>query len=206
MVFGGGHAATLTIRAAKRGAVKPKAIAAIAPTWAGPLPIVFGRDSSMETRYGLLRGTLRAPAVGWMMYNMLVSNEKSIESQYRSHVYSNPDNVTPGIVESRYALTKRKGARYAPAAFLTGLLDPVQTREEFLELFADMGRRKIPVIVLSTEGSPKRSKAEMEALREAEGVSKFVEVPGALLPQEEYPAMVAEELYQFLQESFEVNN
>jgi hypothetical protein len=31
--------------------VKPKAIAAVAPTWAGPLPIVFGRDSSMETRY-----------------------------------------------------------------------------------------------------------------------------------------------------------
>lgn len=53
VVFGGGHAATLTIRAVKRGAVKPKAIAAIAPTWAGPLPIVFGRDSSMETRYSI---------------------------------------------------------------------------------------------------------------------------------------------------------
>lgn len=51
VVFGGGHAATLTIRAVKRGAVKPKAIAAVAPTWAGPLPIVFGRDSNMETRY-----------------------------------------------------------------------------------------------------------------------------------------------------------
>ncbi|KAK9926009.1 hypothetical protein M0R45_023265 [Rubus argutus] len=203
VVFGGGHAATLTIRAVKRGAVKPKAIAAVAPTWAGPLPIVFGRDSNMETRYGLLRGTLRAPAVGWMMYNMLVSNEKSIESQYKSHVYSNPDNVTPGIIESRYALTKRKGARYAPAAFLTGLLDAVQSREEFLELFADMGNKKIPVVVVSTEGSPKRSKAEMEALREAKGVTKFVEVPGALLPQEEYPAMVAEELYQFLREIFE---
>ncbi|KAL6178076.1 hypothetical protein ACLB2K_049596 [Fragaria x ananassa] len=203
VVFGGGHAATLTIRAAKRGAVKPKAIAAIAPTWAGPLPIVFGRDSSMETRYGLLRGTLRAPALGWIMYNMLVSNEKSIESQYKSHVYSNPDNVTPGIIESRYALTKRKGARYAPAAFLTGLLDAVQSREEFLELFADMGNKKIPVLVVSTKGSPKRSKAEMEALREAKGVSKFIEVPGALLPQEEYPAIVAEELYQFLQENFE---
>lgn len=154
-------------------------------------------------RYGLLRGTLRAPALGWMMYNMLVSNEKSIESQYKSHVYSNPDNVTPGIIESRYALTKRKGARYAPAAFLTGLLDAVQSREEFLELFADMGNKKIPVLVVSTKGSPKRSKAEMEALREAKGVSKFIEVPGALLPQEEYPAIVAEELYQFLQENFE---
>lgn len=50
VVFGGGHAATITIRAAKKGLVKPAAIAAVAPTWAGPLPIVFGRDSDMETR------------------------------------------------------------------------------------------------------------------------------------------------------------
>ncbi|EXB44683.1 hypothetical protein L484_015940 [Morus notabilis] len=201
VVFGGGHAATITIRAVKKGLLKPKGIAAIAPTWAGPLPIVFGRDSSMETRYGLLRGTLRAPAVGWMMYNMLVSNEKAIESQYKSHVYADPENVTPGIIESRYALTKREGARYAPAAFLTGLLDPVQSREEFLKLFADI-EGKVPVVVVSTDGSPKRSKAEMEALRGVKGVSKFVKVPGALLPQEEYPLLVAEELYQFLQEKF----
>ncbi|KAK7855850.1 uncharacterized protein LOC112039359 [Quercus suber] len=204
VVFGGGHAAAITVCAAKKGLVKPVAIAAVAPTWAGPLPIVFGRDSSMETRYGLLRGTLRTPAVGWMMYNMLVSNEKAIESQYKSHVYANPDNVTPGIIESRYALTKRKGARYLPAAFLTGVLDPVQSREEFLELFANL-EGKTPVLVVSTKGSPKRSKAEMEALKGAKGVSKFVEVPGALLPQEEYPAMVAEELYKFLQENFKSN-
>ncbi|KAL5815838.1 hypothetical protein ACOSQ3_024216 [Xanthoceras sorbifolium] len=202
VIFGGGHAATITIRATKKGLVKPTAIAAVAPTWAGPLPIVFGRDSSMETRYGLLRETLRAPGVGWMMYNVLVSNEKAIQSQYKSHVYANPDNVTPGIVESRYALTKRKGARYVPAAFLTGLLDPVHSREEFLELFADL-KGKIPVLVVSTKGSPKRSKAEMEALNGAEWVSKFVEVPGALLPQEEYPTRVAEELYRFLLENFE---
>ncbi|XP_058083659.1 uncharacterized protein LOC131231472 [Magnolia sinica] len=199
VVFGGGHAATIALRAANKGLVKPSAIAAIAPTWAGPLPIVFGRSSDMETRYGLLRGTLRAPAVGWMMYNVLVSNEKSIQSQYKSHVYADPQNVTPGIVESRYALTKRKGARYVSAAFLTGLLDPVQSREEFLDLFGGMDG-KMPVLVMSTVNSPKRSKAEMDALNGAKGVSKFVEVPGALLPQEEYPAVVAEELYKFLQE------
>lgn len=138
-----------------------------------------------------------------MMYNMLVSNEKAIQSQYKSHVYSDPQNVTPGIIESRYALTKQKGARYVPAAFLTGLLDPVKSREEFLELFAGL-EDKIPVLVVSSSGSPKRSKAEMEALREAKGVSKFVEVPGALLLHEEYPNSVAEELYRFLQENFEI--
>uniref|UniRef100_A0A6N2KVJ4 AB hydrolase-1 domain-containing protein n=1 Tax=Salix viminalis TaxID=40686 RepID=A0A6N2KVJ4_SALVM len=194
VVFGGGHAPTITLCAAKKGLLKLAAIAAVAPTWAGPLPIVFGRDSTMETR---------TPGVGWMMYNMLVSNEKAIASQYRSHVYANPDNVTREVVDSRIALTKREGARFAPAAFLTGLLDPVQSQEEFLELFADLDG-KVPALVLSTTSSPKRSKAVMQALRGGKGVSKFVEVPGALLPQEEYPTMIAEELYQFLQESFEV--
>lgn len=150
----------------------------------------------------MLRGTLRAPALGWMMYNVLVSNEKSIESQYKSHVYSNPENVTPTVIESRYSLTKRNGARYVPAAFLTGLLDPVKTREEFVQLFADLDG-KLPIIVLSTKDSPKRSKAEMEALKGVKGVSQFVEVAGALLPHEEYPTVVAEELYRFLQENFE---
>ncbi|XP_021733842.1 uncharacterized protein LOC110700592 [Chenopodium quinoa] len=199
VVVGGGHAATMTVLAAKKGLVKPAAIIAVAPTWAGPLPIVFGRDTNMESRYGLLRGTLRAPALGWMMYNVLVSNENAIQSQYKSHVYADPANVTPEIVQSRYALTKKEGARYVPAAFLTGLLDPVKSREEFLDIFASM-EGNIPVLVVSTSGAPKRSKAEMEALRGAKGVTKFVEVPGALLPQEEYPKAVAEEIQKFLLE------
>jgi hypothetical protein len=85
-----------------------------------------------------------------MMYNVLVSNEKSIQFQYKSHVYANPENVTPDIVESRY-----KGARFAPAAFLTGLLDPVQSREEFLQLFANL-KGEVPVLVVSTLNAPKR--------------------------------------------------
>lgn len=133
------------------------------------------------------------------MYNVLVSNEKAIESQYKSHVYADAENVTPEIVQSRYALTKKEGARYVPAAFLTGLLDPVKSRDEFLDSFAPL-EGNIPVLVVSTLGAPKRSKAEMEALRGAKGVSKFVEVPGALLPQEEYPPAVAEEIHKFLQE------
>ncbi|KAJ6960449.1 hypothetical protein NC653_038475 [Populus alba x Populus x berolinensis] len=51
VIFGGGHAPTITLCAAKKGLVKLAAIAAVAPTWAGPLPIVFGRDSTMEMRY-----------------------------------------------------------------------------------------------------------------------------------------------------------
>ncbi|KAH9295791.1 hypothetical protein KI387_039379, partial [Taxus chinensis] len=71
VIVGGGHAATIAVRGATKGLVNASAIVAVAPTWAGPLPIVFGRGSDMETRYGLLRNTLQAPALGWMMYNVL---------------------------------------------------------------------------------------------------------------------------------------
>ncbi|GJX95819.1 hypothetical protein Tco_0351617 [Tanacetum coccineum] len=57
----------------------------------------------MIRKYGLLKETLRAPAVGWIMYNMLAGNKKSIQSQYDSHVYADSTNVTSTIIESRYS-------------------------------------------------------------------------------------------------------
>jgi pimeloyl-ACP methyl ester carboxylesterase len=199
VIIGGGHAATIAARALSKGAINAQAIAAVAPTWAGPLPIVFGRSPTMETRYGLLRGTLRSPGMGWAMYKYLVSSPKNIRLQYLTHVYADADNVTAAVVENRTLLTQREGARFAPAAFLTGLLDPVRSREEFLSLFAEL-EGKVPVLVLSSMKSPRRSRAEMEALRGAKGVTKFVEIPGALLPQEEYPDDVATLLIKFLNE------
>ncbi|CAA6665182.1 unnamed protein product [Spirodela intermedia] len=188
IIFGGGHAATIALRAAKKGLVKPSAVAAV-PTWAGPAyrlrpRLQHGIQLSWDgCRYGLLRGTLRTPAVGWVMYSMLVSNEKAIQTQYTSHVYADASNVTEEIVKSRYELTKRKGARYVPAAFLTGELDPVASRR-------------------SSSRCSRRWKGESQRSERGQGVSKFVEVPGALLPHEEYPQEVAAQLYQFLEETF----
>jgi len=198
VVIGGGHAASIAVRAVSQGLINAKALAAVAPTWSGPLPIVFGRSPTMESRYGLLRGTLRSPGVGWAMYKYLVSSPKNIRMQYLTHVYSDPDNVTPAVVESRTALTQRDGARFAPAAFLTGLLDPALTRDEFLSMFAKL-EGKLPVLVLSTLKAPRRSRAEMEALEGAKGVTEFQKVSGALLPQEEFPKEVAASLTSFLQ-------
>lgn len=51
VVIGGGHAASIAVRAVSQGLINAKALAAVAPTWSGPLPIVFGRSPTMETRY-----------------------------------------------------------------------------------------------------------------------------------------------------------
>lgn len=146
-----------------------------------------------------MRGTLRSAGVGWAMYKYLVSSPKNIRMQYLTHVYADADNVTPAVVENRTALTQRDGARFAPAAFLTGLLDPAKTREEFVSLFANL-EGKTPVLVLATEKSPRRSRAEMEALEGIKGVTKYEKLKGALLPQEEYPEEVLSSIKSFLQD------
>lgn len=53
--MGAGHAASLAMRAVKKGLIKARAIAAVAPTWAGPMPIVFGREPDMESRLVLVK-------------------------------------------------------------------------------------------------------------------------------------------------------
>jgi len=103
-------------------------------------------------------------------------------------VYADPDNITPEMVQQRTEITRREGARFAPSSFISGLLDPVRTREDFLGLFRAAGERGVPVGVLASSKSPKRSKREMESLDGAQGVALYQVVPGALLPWEEYPS------------------
>lgn len=193
VLLGGGHAATIALRAVAKGRIKPAAVGAVAPTWAGPLPIVFGKDEKMEFRYGLLRSALRAPGIGWGLYKYLTT-PKMLRMQYMTHVYASPDNVSPDVVDRGVDITAREGGRFAPASFLTGLLDPVQTREEFLGLFEGAGQRGVPVGVVVPSKGPKRSKREMEALQGVSGVTGFQVCPGALLPQEEYPEDVVKAL------------
>lgn len=198
VVVGGGHAATAVIRATAKGFLTPSAIGAVAPTWGGPLPIVFGKSDKMEFRYSVLRNAIRLPGLGWALYQYGVASPKNMRMQYLTHVYSDPDNVTKDILEKRTSLTLREGARFAPASFLSGQLDTVSNREEFLALFAAMEDKAIPVLVLSAKKGPKRSKAEMKALEGAKGVTEYKIVRGALLPQEEFPEEVSDELKAFL--------
>jgi len=50
LIVGGGHAATIALRAVAKNRISPAALAAVAPTWGGPLPIVFGNDEKMTAR------------------------------------------------------------------------------------------------------------------------------------------------------------
>ena len=97
-------------------------------------------------------------------------------------------NLTPDYIAQRYQGTQQPGARYAPAAFVTGNLDPVATRAEFL---AALKQQCAPVMIVVAEQAPPSSKAEMEAMTELPNV-QMVRLPGSLGLVEEYGQAVAE--------------
>jgi pimeloyl-ACP methyl ester carboxylesterase len=89
------------------------------------------------------------------------------------------------------------GARFASVRFVTGRLDPLASREAFL----DVARRAAtPILLLSGDDTPQKSRAEMEALAGVPGV-RTVQLPqGKLSVYEEFPDAVADAIAPFLSE------
>jgi pimeloyl-ACP methyl ester carboxylesterase len=178
-----GHAAGYLAAAARRHPDVFGRLVLVAPTWRGPLP------TAMPTRrdwFPRIRRAVEAPVVGQALYRLNIS-PPVIRRMMRAHVYGDPARVTPEIVLAKHGITRQRNGRFGTAAFVTGGLDPVDSRAAFLDLFAD---GLPPTLVLRSERAPRRSGAEMDALAES-GRVRAATVPGALSPHEEHPAAVA---------------
>lgn len=186
LAIAAGHAAPYLVAAARRHPGLFRRIVLVAPTWRGPLPTAMGPE-----RRGLftaLRRAVELPLIGDALYRINIS-KPVIGMMMRAHVYADPDHVTPGIIADKQAVTRQIGARFGTAAFVTGGLDPCETREAFLSLFEGPGLP--PILVLRPERAPRRSGAEMDALIATGRVSRE-SIPGALSAHEEYPGEVGE--------------
>lgn len=113
---------------------------------------------------------------------------------YKRHVYVDESKLTPEFIAQKHQITSKSGARYAPAAFVTGAIDPVTNREEFLQLLEFVS---MPVSVILAENAPPKSKAEMSAMAELDKV-QTVRLEGTLGIYEEYPEAVTEAIQNFL--------
>jgi pimeloyl-ACP methyl ester carboxylesterase len=183
--IGAGHAAGYLVAAARRHPGLFERLVLVAPTWRGPLPTVMGPER--QGLFTALRRIVEVPLVGDILYRINIS-PPVIGRMLRAHVYADPEHVTPGVIADKHAITRQIGGRFGTAAFVTGGLDPVGTREAFLDLFS--GDDLPPIRMLRPERAPRRSGAEMDALFATGLVAKAV-VPGALSPHEEYPGEVA---------------
>ena len=114
---------------------------------------------------------------------------------YGRHVYIDDAKLTPDFITHKREITQQPGARFAPVAFVTGNIDPVQERADFLAYFQPL---PVPVMVIIGENVPSKSREEMDALTELPGVQTSV-LPGSLGMHEEYADTVAEVIWDFLE-------
>jgi pimeloyl-ACP methyl ester carboxylesterase len=194
-VVAAGHAAGYVMQLAAQNPSVWSKIVLVAPTWRGPLP-TMGASASVA---GIVRGLVRSPLLGQVLYK-LNTVPSFLSWMYRRHVYTDATKLTPEFIDRKYQITQQPGARFAPAAFVTGALDPAANRDEFLSWSQGLST---PVMVVIGEQAPPKSKAEMEALAKLPGL-QVKQLPGTLGLHEEYAVEVAEVVLPFLNAS--VNN
>lgn len=184
-----GHAAGYGMQVARQNPCPWSKMVLVAPTWKGPLNVM---GAPAGVRDGV-RELVRSPLVGQALYSLNTA-PAFLKFMYKQHVYADANHLTPEFMQQKYDITQQNGARYAPAAFVTGTLDPMANSEEFLEVGRSL---TVPTKVIIGESSPARSRVEMEALAKLPGI-KSDRLPGSLGLHEEYAKEVAAAILSFL--------
>ncbi|HYZ40400.1 MAG TPA: alpha/beta hydrolase, partial [Stellaceae bacterium] len=189
-VVAAGHAASYALLLARDRPRLWSHAVLLAPTWRGPLPTAMGER---PRTYARVRRLVGIPVVGEALYR-LNTLRPVIGLMYRRHVYSEADRITPAFVAKKQDVARRRGARFASVAFVTGHLDPALERSAFLALFDPP---PVPILVLCGNATPPRSKAEMAALADRPGID-LRWVAGSLGLHEEFAQTIADPIVRFL--------
>ena len=94
-------------------------------------------------------------------------------------------------------VVRAPGARFASVRFVTGRLDPLASREAFLDLAR---RAAAPILVVYGAETPPKSRAEMEALAAVPGIRTARLPQGKLAVHEEFPDATINAIEPFLAE------
>jgi len=190
-VVAAGHAATYVLHHAAHHPGTIARAALIAPTWRGPLPTIGGGQRPL---FQAIRRAVDMPYVGPLLYRLNV-NPFVVRKMVAGHVYSDANWLTGERLAQKRRVIDAAGARFASAAFVTGALDRVTSRAEFLALAA---RAAIPITVIYSAETPARSLAEIEALAALPGIKASLLPRGKLSVHEEFPDDVARAAEPFL--------
>jgi pimeloyl-ACP methyl ester carboxylesterase len=191
-VIAAGHAAGYVMHLAKQQPQLWAKIVLIAPTWRGPLP-TMGAPRALATAVQQL---VRLPLLGQFLYK-LNTQPSFLSWMYRRHVFTDAAHLTPDFIAQKWQSTQAPGARFGPAAFVTGGLDPMLQRADYLACFHGLAT---PVMVLIGEQTPPKSRTEMEVLADFSDISnvRVQRYPGSLGMHEEYATTLIEAISPFL--------
>ncbi len=156
------------------------------------LVLICPTDETTDER-PWVRTLLRTPIVGTTLYNLLAS-KPSIRYFYDRDGYYDSDRIDPDAVRYAWESAHQPGARYAPASFAAGTLDPdfdLQTALAALETPTTLVWGRDAELVPLREGRDLAEAADCDLvvvdyatqLPHAEHPDKFVEYLRAELPR-----------------------
>jgi pimeloyl-ACP methyl ester carboxylesterase len=190
-VIAAGHAAGYALAHSCDSPSVFERLVLLAPTWRGPLPTMMNARPPLFDRLCRL---FDVPMLGPFLYRLNV-NRMVVRYMAAGHVYSDPAWLDRERLEQKLAVTRASGARYASVRFVTGVLDPLPSRDAFLD---SARRSQIPILTVYGEDTPPRSRAEITALATVPGVTSVSVHRGKLLFYEEFPDAAAAALLPFL--------
>lgn len=189
-VVAAGHAAGYVLRlAGAQPALWSRAVL-VAPTWRGPLPTAMGEHRRV---YQAVRRAVASPGFGHLLYRANTGTG-FLRWMYGRHVFVDGSRLAPAFLREKQRVARRRGARFAAGAFVTGTLDPFRDRAGCV---AALRSAVFPVLLVLGADTPAKSRAEMDALAAACAQPPLV-VPGSLGLHEENAAGLVTPLQEFL--------
>ena len=132
---------------------------------------------------------LRSPLLGQALYN-LIASRLSIRYYLRSQVYDDPALVSDDVVDEYYTMAHQPGARFAPASFISGMLNtPVSAVFPLL---------KQPIVLCWGKDSRFNPLESAGAFREANPRTELRVFDCGSLPQAERPAELAASVAEWM--------
>lgn len=110
-------------------------------------------------------------------------NRLVIRYMAAGHVYSDPGWLRGERLYNKLAVTRARGARFSSVRFVTGKLDPLAGRVEFLDLAR---QAHVPMLMIYGAQTPSRSRAEMEALTVVQSIQSVCLPQGKLSVHEDF--------------------
>lgn len=142
--------------------------------------LICPTSSTMPGNRTWLRSLLRSPLVGEALFN-LVSSERSLRYFEADHGLYDDSNADDEYIEYRWQTTHQPGARFAPASFLSGALDPD------VELGSALATVDVPTTLVWGEDAETTPVASGRSLAEETHASLAVIEEALLLPHVEHP-------------------
>jgi pimeloyl-ACP methyl ester carboxylesterase len=192
VVIAAGHTAGYVMQLAQEQSNPWRWVVLVSPTWRGPLPTMMGESKRSWFKWG--QKLVNTPIVGQLLY-WANTTQGFLGWMYGRHVFADRRAITPALLAVKQGLSRQPNGRLAAAAFVTGALDPLRSRDDWMKLFQS---NRVPVLMVIGEQMPPKSRQEAEVVAHFGGGVQVVRMPGALGLHEEYPVDLADRVVPFL--------